>query len=95
MKFLTISPTAHNDLLDIWKYIAEDSPGNATLFLQKMHAKCLTLVDHPHSGKSRSELMQDLRSIPIGNYLIFYRNRAAGPEIIRVLHAARDIQNFF
>ncbi|MBF0110069.1 MAG: type II toxin-antitoxin system RelE/ParE family toxin [Magnetococcales bacterium] len=30
---------------------------------------------------------------PVGNYLIFYRPANHGVEIIRVLHASRNVEN--
>jgi plasmid stabilization system protein ParE len=35
------------------------------------------------------------RSSAVGNYVIFYRVREDGIEVVRVLHAARDIPEFF
>jgi toxin ParE1/3/4 len=37
-------------------------------------------------------LVLTLRSFPVGNYVIFYREVSEGIEIIRVLHGARDIE---
>jgi toxin ParE1/3/4 len=39
--------------------------------------------------------MPALRSLSVGNYLIFYRPLADGIEIVRVLHGARDIDSLF
>ncbi len=36
MPTLTTSPEAEQDLLDIWRYIAEDSPVNADRFLDRL-----------------------------------------------------------
>ena len=36
---LVISDDAEQDLIDIWKYIAEDSPVNAARFLRKLSVK--------------------------------------------------------
>jgi len=36
MPTLIISPEAEQDLLDIWLYIAEDSPVNADRFLDRL-----------------------------------------------------------
>jgi len=42
-------------------------------------------------GRKVEELAPNLRSFPIGSYLIFYRPVEDGIELIRVLHGARDI----
>jgi toxin ParE1/3/4 len=39
--------------------------------------------------------MLNLRSFPVGSYVIFYRPIEEGIEVIRVLHSARDIEDIF
>ena len=39
----------------------------------------------------RSDIVPGVRSFPVGNYLIFYRETGQGIEIIRVLHGARNL----
>ena len=46
-------------------------------------------------GRARPELAADLRSFPVGNYIIFYRPIEDGVEIVRVLSGARDIDALF
>lgn len=46
-------------------------------------------------GRKRDELVPNLRSFPVGNYLIFYRPINQGIEVLRVLHGARDIPSIF
>jgi len=41
------------------------------------------------------ELLDGLRSFPIGKYVIFYVPRSRGIEVVRVLHGARDLKLFF
>ena len=95
MKALAIAIVAESDLLQIWEYIAEDSPINADHFLKQIEAKFNLLLDHAGAGKMRDDLIAGLRSLPIGNYIIFYQSHENSVEIIRVLHSARDIQNLF
>lgn len=65
-------PEAESDLEEIWWFIAQDSPDNADRFLDRIQESCLALADFPQLGVSREELKTDLRSQPVGNYLIFY-----------------------
>ena len=44
-------------------------------------------------GRARPELRADLRSLPFGAYLILYRVVEDGVEIIRVVHAARNLDD--
>jgi len=43
----------------------------------------------------RDELAADLRSFPVGRYVIYYRSLPNGVEIVRVLHSARDLNADF
>jgi toxin ParE1/3/4 len=40
-------------------------------------------------------LSEGLRSFPVGDYLVFYREADQGIEIVRVLHGSRDIAALF
>jgi toxin ParE1/3/4 len=48
---------------------------------------------NPNIGRARPELRPDLRSFPYGGYLILYRAVADGVEIVRVVHAARNLDD--
>ncbi|WP_244443170.1 type II toxin-antitoxin system RelE/ParE family toxin [Bradyrhizobium sp. Ai1a-2] len=45
----------------------------------------------PRAGRAREDLAPKLRSFPVGNYLIFYVPVPDGIEVVRVMHARRDI----
>ena len=57
--------------------------------------KCQALAEQPGIGRRRDELAPGLRSLPVGSYVVFYRGRGDGIEVIRVLHGARDINTVF
>ena len=40
-------PTARSDLIDIWQYIADDSPEDADRFLDTLEEKISLLADNP------------------------------------------------
>ena len=82
---------AEEDLLEIWDYIAADNPAAADGLLDEIDAACATLAENPNAGRLREELALALRSLPVGNYVIFYRPQADGIVLIRVLHGARDL----
>ena len=47
-------------------------------------------------GRARDEdLRPGVRSVPAGEYVIFYRVREQDVRILHVLHGRRDIQTFF
>ena len=86
---------AEADLIEIWIYIALDSPTSADKLLDEIDEKSRKLADSPFIGKTRDELGSNIRSLPIGNYVLFYQPIVDGIEIIRVLHGARDIDALF
>lgn len=88
-------PLAEEDLIDIWSYIAEESPIQADKFLDKLQRNLEKLVVLPEMGRERPEIKKDLRSFVFKPYVIFYRKVKSGIEIIRVLHGARDIPALF
>ena len=85
-------PQAETDLEEIWWYIAQNNPKNADNFLDLILEQCLFLAQSPYSGKKRDELLQDLRSFPVRNYVIFYLPLENGVELVRVMHGSRDIE---
>ena len=90
-----ISPRAKADLVEIWDYIAEDSEARADAFVSKIHEKFLTLTGRSGIGRARDELGKNIRSLPVGQYIIFYRSLAEGIEVVRVLHGSRDLDTIF
>lgn len=85
------SPLAEADLEEIWLYIAQDAPEQADRVVREIANKSSLLGDQPGVGTTRDELLPGLLSFPVGAYLIFYRKRERGIEVVRVLHGARDI----
>ena len=88
-----LSPQARSELEAIGDYIAEDSPANAEQFIDRLTEKFVALGRNPRIGRARPELRPDLRSFPYGAYLILYRIVDDGVEIVRVVHAARNLDD--
>jgi len=86
---------ARHDMDEIWAYITEDNVVAADGLIDEFYQTTRTLADNPRLGRSREELSGDLRSLPVGNYVIFYRPHADGVIVIRVLHGARDLPGMF
>jgi toxin ParE1/3/4 len=84
-----------SDYEDIWRYIARDNPAAADRMISAFERQLSTLAAMPGSGRKESRLAPDLRSFPVGSYLIFYRPRADGIAVVRVLHGARDITSAY
>lgn len=85
-------PQAERDLVEIWQYIADDDERAADRTLDRFERALLTLSEHPGAGPARPELAPDLRSYPVGNYVLFYRPTASDIELIRVRSGYLDVQ---
>ncbi|HYV29151.1 MAG TPA: type II toxin-antitoxin system RelE/ParE family toxin [Candidatus Eisenbacteria bacterium] len=90
-----VSDAARSDLDEIWLYIAQDNPDAADKFIRTIVSRFPTLASMPYLGRSREELSINLRSFPVGNYIIFYRPMENGVEIARVLQGAMDFPPLF
>lgn len=95
MSHIIETPEAKQDLLDTWEYIADDSVRAADRWLEEIVKHFESLAESPRIGRERPELGEDLRSYPVGNYVIFYKPLENGVEIIRVVHGARDLRRVF
>ncbi|MBN9551268.1 MAG: type II toxin-antitoxin system RelE/ParE family toxin [Alphaproteobacteria bacterium] len=89
---LRLRPEAEVDIEAIALYIAEDSPSAALRWYGEMFTHCQRLAEMPGTGVARPEVRADLRTFPVGNYLILYRQIEGGAEIVRVIHGARRWQ---
>ena len=90
---LTRHPQAEQDLIEIFHHIARDNPTAAEQLVRTINGKCELLARSPMIGRARPELRPDLRSFPHGAYLILYRIVDDGVEIVRVVHAARNLDD--
>jgi toxin ParE1/3/4 len=96
-------PQAVRDLVHAAVYLTERSGSDdlAFRFLEKAEACFKQLAAMPQMGARRQYHDPALAGIRIwriagfDNYLVFYRPTGRGIEIIRVLHAKRDIDSMF
>jgi toxin ParE1/3/4 len=93
MKRLVLTPRAKQDINDIWDYIADDNIEAADRVLDALDNAILKLATNPGIGHFREELADKRhRFFMVYSYLIVYRHETKPVQIIRVLHAARDVQ---
>lgn len=93
------TPKAKQDIIDQASYLYNVDPMSdaSERFLTAAENAFSRLADFPGVGaaySSAASSLAGLRRWPIPgfrNYLVFYRSVEADVEIIRVLHAARDI----
>ncbi|WP_065751614.1 type II toxin-antitoxin system RelE/ParE family toxin [Bradyrhizobium paxllaeri] len=84
-------PQADLDLDSIWNFIAVDDVQAADRLMDRIGGVFQMLVENPLAGRERPELRRNLRSFPVGNYLIFYSPVSDGVEVIRVMNSRQDI----
>jgi toxin ParE1/3/4 len=84
-------PQAHRDLVEIWSFIAADNDVAADRMLDRIDKVLRTLRDSPLIGRERKDLAENLRSFPVGNYIVYYVPLANGIELIRVRSGYMDI----
>ena len=89
------SPQVKLDLIEIWSYIARNSPVAADRLMDVIDERLSRLANSPGLGQTREELGTTIRSAPVGSYLLFYRPVENGIEVIRVLHGARNLRRLF
>ena len=72
--------------------VARNNPEAASSLIKEITGKFALLRDHPLIGRQQSRLLANLRSFPVRNYIIFYIPFESGVEVLRVLHAAQDVE---
>ena len=94
MKRFILTPRAKQDLNEIWDYIANDNIEAADRVLNALEKAMIKLARSPGIGHWRAELTDKRhRLFLVYSYLIVYRHETKPLQVIRVLHAARDVQS--
>jgi plasmid stabilization system protein ParE len=93
MKAFVLTPLAARDLNEIWDYVASDSVAAADRVLIALEKALRELAKSPGKGHQREDLADGRhRFFLVYSYLIVYRPEAKPMQVIRVLHASRDVQ---
>ncbi len=94
-------PASTRDIDAIAVFIADCNAEAAFRFLEAIESTYRILAEMPEAGVAReygNPELCGLRMFPVRdfpNHLIFYRPVAVGIEVLRVLHASRDIEALF
>ena len=84
--------TAWRDLEHTADYIAEDSPGYAAAFVQRIRDHAHSLDELAFRGRMVPELgVPTVRELLVGNYRLLYEVREASIYILGLIHGARDL----
>ena len=87
----SLSRPAREDLSEIIAYIASDSVEAALPFSDRFEQTFVVLANNLRAGSVRPELATEIRSFPMGDYVIFYQISNGEITIVRIRHSARDI----
>jgi toxin ParE1/3/4 len=91
MRRIERRPKARFDLLAI--YIADKGgEARAERYLRAINDRVSYLAQHPMLGLARSEIEEGTRSFPCDQHVIFYLPLEDGVELVRVIHAAMDLE---
>lgn len=85
---------AEEDWIDIWTYIARHNPSAADRLLDLLDEKSRFLAHNPRLGAAREDVAPGVRHLPVGRYLILYRDLGDGVEVVRYIHGMRRLQDF-
>lgn len=91
MSAVTFRPEAEADLIAIALHIAQHDVGRARKVIARLKARTDILEEHPFAGRPRDELGAGLRSLSERPYILIYRLIDDAPEIVAILHGARDL----
>jgi toxin ParE1/3/4 len=92
-----LAETAIADLESLFIYL-DDTAGEtiATAYVANVRAACFSLAHFPRRGSPRDDIRPGLRSIPCERTVtIFYDVGETEVQIVRVIHARRDVAAAF
>ncbi len=90
-----ISPEANQDLEEIIDYFTSRNIDAGERFIDEFNKKCRYLANFPNMGRSYADINDYLRGVPLDGYIILYRVKDSGIEILRVVSGYRDLESLF
>ena len=91
-----LTPSAENDLFEIWCYIAQDSLDAANRVEEAIFDACGLLAKSVRAGRRRPDLTR--RAVrfwtvgPFKKYVVVYDPDARPLRILRILHGSRNMR---
>jgi toxin ParE1/3/4 len=96
MQGYKLSKEAQHDLTAIKNYTRMNwGDKQAQRYVSEIKECLETLVINPELGKPRDEVCEGLRSVAIGQHIIFYRLGKTDIEAARALHGRIDVVSLF
>jgi toxin ParE1/3/4 len=88
---VSLSDDALADLEEIADHIAHDSPKRARTFVRELRTACLALAEMSERFAMVGGL--EMRRRPYGNYGIYYEVDGNRVFVLRILNAAREVDD--
>lgn len=92
---LRLSAIARQDLKETSGYLSDLNPYAAKKWVEQISGLLRNLESQPYLGKHRDDLEVGLRSAISGQHLILYRVTERTIDIVRILDARRDYDQYF
>lgn len=92
MKTYKLTGPAESDLDEHSAYIEQDNPIAAEKWLLKIDKIFDLISSSPMIGRERHDLADNLRSLPVGCFIVFYKPKHNHILIIRVLRGSMNIK---
>jgi toxin ParE1/3/4 len=92
VRVLRVSAAAERDLDEIWHYVATNSGSveRANKFVDAIAQRLSILARSPKAGRLRAEIDLDLRGMPVGDYIVYYRESKRWVLVSRIIHGSRE-----
>ncbi len=91
-----LTEPAIQDIEQIADYIAQQSSvDQAERFLSKLDKTFSKITQFPKLGRQRNEILAQLRTLSVDNYLILYIPTGQNIDILRVVSGYRDLTALF
>jgi toxin ParE1/3/4 len=88
-----VLPQAIEDIESIISYIKVDNLAAAEQWLDKLYRLCGSLSEKPRMGLPIPDINNHVHVFPFGKYLVFYHIGTHSVDIVRVVHAMRNMDN--
>ena len=91
-----VSKGAQRDLEEIFLYWAKRAGLRvADRLIDGITGRLWILGEHPDAGRASEDIAAGVRCFPAGKYLIYYRKKCRGIDILHVFHGARHQKRTF
>ncbi|MCO5730788.1 type II toxin-antitoxin system RelE/ParE family toxin [Rhizobium sp. SSA_523] len=88
---LVWTQSARSDLVEAYHYLAELNEQAADRLILGLESKARMLAESGLTGRDRSDLAADVRSIAYRSRILFFKVSPQAITILRVLHGHQDL----